>query len=425
VSTVILDSASPELQHHLRPIIGAAIADPTAEGDQVRTLIDRVNAVAGAVVIMDSRSDPERAVARSGELTSWYPGLGVLLVSDTPAELALGALRAGVHDIVSPNAELVEFQAAVDRAARAAAARIVPPLVTHPAGVKGEQAAHQAGRIITVVSPKGGVGKTTVATNIAVGVSRSAPNSTVIVDLDIQFGDVASALDLEPEHFLADAVHGAARNDSMVLKTFLTQHPSGLYAICAPNSPAEADLIGPADIRHLLTTLAAEFRYVVLDTPPGLSETTLAALDLTTDLVLVTSMDVPGVRGMRRELDTLAQLGLLVGSHQIVLNFVDNRGLLSVADVEATIGTGVDLLLPRCKAALTSVNLGVPLLQSDGRDPMAKQLRRLVERLTAGDPAIQHGKHKTVETMATGLPKGANPRRAAARWRRTRPVLAS
>jgi pilus assembly protein CpaE len=281
------------------------------------------------------------------------------------------------------------------------------------------------GRIITIVSPKGGVGKTTISTNIAVGLARRVPNSTVIVDLDIQFGDVGSALDLEPEHFLADAVHGAARHDAMVLKTFLTPHPSGLYAICAPNSPADADRITAEDIGHLVRTLAAEFRYVVLDTAPGLSETTLAALDQTSDLIMLTSMDVPGVRGLRKELDTLAELGMMVPSRQVVLNFADSKGLLSVADVEATIGTGVDLLLPRSKATVTSVNQGVPLLLSDGRDPMAKQLRRLVDRLTAGDPAAQNGKTKSTETMTVHAPVKANARRAASRWRRTRQVLAS
>ena len=167
--------------------------------------------------------------------------------------------------------------------------------------------------MINVMSPKGGVGKTTVSTNIAVGLAQREPGSTVIVDLDVQFGDVASALDLEPTHFIGDVVHGAARYDAMVLKTFLTQHKTGLYVICAPNSPAEADAITPEDVTHLLEMLTAEFRYVVLDTAPGMSDTTLAALDATTDLVLLTSMDVPGVRGMRKELDTLATLGVQTG----------------------------------------------------------------------------------------------------------------
>ncbi len=86
--------------------------------------------------------------------------------------------------------------------------------------------------MITVVSPKGGVGKTTVSTNLAVGLAGAAPQSTVVVDLDIQFGDVATALALTPEYTLPDAVHGRASEDTMVLKTFLTQHPSGLYAVC-------------------------------------------------------------------------------------------------------------------------------------------------------------------------------------------------
>ena len=111
------------------------------------------------------------------------------------------------------------------------------------------------GRVINVMSPKGGVGKTTVSTNIAVGLAQREPGSTVIVDLDVQFGDVASALDLEPTHFIADVVHGAARYDAMVLKTFLTMHKTGLYVICAPNSPAEADAITPEDVTHLLEML--------------------------------------------------------------------------------------------------------------------------------------------------------------------------
>ncbi len=125
----------------------------------------------------------------------------------------------------------------------------------------------------------------------------------------------------------------------MVLKTFLTQHSTGLYVICAPESPAAMDAIGGKDVEHLLQMLASEFQYVVVDTAPGLSEHTLAAMDQTTDLVLVTSMDVPGVRGLRKEIDVLAELGLLRESRQVILNFAEQRGGLSLADVEATIGT--------------------------------------------------------------------------------------
>jgi pilus assembly protein CpaE len=362
-------------------------------------------------------------LALAGELRREDPRIGVLLVSDRPGELGLTAMRAGVHDILSPEAPLEDYSAAVDRAAQAAGNRTVQEAETNQAPA---ETVRTSGRVISVVSPKGGVGKTTVATNLAVGLAQLAPSSTVLVDLDVQFGDVGSALDLDPEHFLTDAVQTTAKRDSMVLKTFLTQHQSGLYVMCAPKLPAEADAISADDVRHLLRMLAAEFRHVVVDTAPGLSDTTLAALDETSDLVMLTSMDVPGVRGLRRELDTLAQIGQQFESRQIVLNLVDARGLLSVADVEETVGTSVDLLLPRSKAVLTSVNQGVPLLQAGGRDAVTKKLRRLVQQLTAGDPAGQPAQGKPGRTARTNDKLvEVNPWRTEVRWRRTRKALAS
>ncbi|MCF4122811.1 AAA family ATPase [Antribacter sp. KLBMP9083] len=247
------------------------------------------------------------------------------------------------------------------------------------------------GRVVSVLSPKGGVGKTTVATNLAVGLAKAAPGSTVLVDLDVQFGDVASALNLAPQHSLADMVGDAASRDAMVLKTLLTQHETGLHVICGVDSPAAADGVTADDVSRLLATLAAEFRYVVVDTAPGLLEHTLAVLDQTTDPLLVTSMDVPGVRGLRKELETLDALG--VGSPFIALNLTDRHSGMSVADVEATIGTGVDLLLPRSRALAASVNLGVPLIQSGGRDVMTKRLRVLVDHYAAPQRQNRRGRH--------------------------------
>ena len=137
----------------------------------------------------------------------------------------------------------------------------------------------------------------------------------------------------------------------MVLKTFLTQHPSGLYAVCGAESPAAGDTVTADDVTRLLAALSREFRYVVVDTAPGLSEQTLAALDRATDVVMLTSMDVPGVRGLRKELDVLRELCMIPAGRHVVMNFADPKGGLSVRDVETTIGTGVDVVLPRSKAA--------------------------------------------------------------------------
>jgi pilus assembly protein CpaE len=208
-------------------------------------------------------------------------------------------------------------------------------------------------------------------------------------------------LSLVPEYTLPDAVRGPASEDTMVLKTFLTQHPSGLYAVCGSESPAAGDTVTGEDVTRLLASLAREFRYVVVDTAPGLSEQTLAALDRASDVVMLTSMDVPGVRGLRKELDVLRELAMIPAGRHVVMNFADPKGGLSVRDVETTIGTGVDIVLPRSSAVPATTNQGVPILASGSkRDPMVKELRRLVSRFAA-TPLMKPGKYRAKHRAAS------------------------
>ena len=244
------------------------------------------------------------------------------------------------------------------------------------------------------------------------------------MDLDLQFGDVASALNLDPEHSLPDTLYGPASRDTMVLKTFLTLHETGLYVICGPKSPAAADSITTDQVSHLLQMLASEFPYVVVDTAPGLSEHVLAAMDESSDLVLVTRMDVPGVRGLRKELDALTELGMLSDSRCVVLNFTDTRAGLSVADAQATIGSAIDVSLPRSKATPRSVNQGIPLLQSGGRDPMTKELRRLVDRFAPAPLAWSNRFGPRAAGNQTLSPTPNRSPRRASRWPRPRGSVA-
>lgn len=205
------------------------------------------------------------------------------------------------------------------------------------------------------------------------------PQSTVLVDLDVHFGDVASALNLTPEASLPDVTHGAPAQDSMALKSMLSLHETGLYVIPGSDSPAAADAVSIEAITHLLDMLASQFQFVVVDTAPGLSEHTLAVLDHTDTLVLVTSLDVPGVRGLRKELDALTELGMILGARYVVLNFFEPTRGLTVGDVEATIRTKVDIVLPQTSLVPISVNQGIPLLQSNAKEPVTRQLQALVD----------------------------------------------
>ena len=328
------------------------------------------------VIVLGPGVPVDAALALGAAFDRSYPGTSVILATGGGPEEWLAAIRAGIRDVVPPDATVGDLREVLRRAAAGALARKAAAL-----GAQGTDSG--PGRIIPVVSPKGGCGKTTVATNLAVGLARSAPQQVVLVDLDLQFGDVATALNLAPEAGLLDALQRRAGVDAMVLKTYLSPHPAGLFALCAPDTPAAGEVIGVDDVHQLLDTLAAEFRYVVVDTGAGLTEHTLSALDRATDAVLLCGMDVPSVRGMRKELDVLRELSMTHMTRHMVLNFVDRRSGLTVADVEGLLDTRVDVVLPRSRNAPLATNQGIPLLQQGGRDPLAKELTKLVSRFAA------------------------------------------
>ncbi|WP_256829878.1 AAA family ATPase [Ornithinimicrobium faecis] len=323
----------------------------------------------------------------AGRFQEQFPLVAMLLITDRPTELALPALRAGVRDLVEPDISVDAMRWTLRHAIEKAGA----------SGASSDDP-QSVGRVITVASPKGGVGKTTLATNLAVGLAQQSPTGTVLVDLDIQFGDVSAALDLDPTYTIGDAVHGSTLRDATGLKTLLTKHSTGLHVLCGVKSPVEADEITAEDVSTIIGLLKAEFRYVVIDTAPGLVPHTLSALDHTTDLVLVASLDVPSVRGLRKELELLEELELPPATRHVAVNMVGRGGGLSVADVEATIGRPVDFVIPRSPKIIASTNRGRPLLQEPGRDKLRRDLTQIVDRfspITARKPGLDwSGRHR-------------------------------
>jgi len=330
------------------------------------------------VVILGPGVPEDEALQLAAGLDREHPGISVLLVTGAGPEITLEAMRAGVRDVLHPEAGTADITALLHRAVQATAQRraLLTPLASTPehGGAKG--------RVISVISPKGGAGKTTVATNLAIGLGAWAPHSVVLVDLDLQFGDVANAMQISPEQSLAEAVLGPAQRDTMVLKSYLSPHPAGVYALCAPESPAAESAINADDVTHLLEQLAGHYRFVVIDTGAGLSEHTLAALDRSTDYVFVAGMDVPSIRGLRKELDVLKALSMVPAAQHIVINSADPRDGLSLGDVETTLGHKADVVIPFSREVRLSTNQGKPLLLGKKRDKASKQLLRLVNRFT-------------------------------------------
>lgn len=379
MSRIALASPDTAFESRLRRALASDLDDedvrawsaPNGNGDVAA--VARAIAAGGAeVVAVGPDMDVRNSMAFALEFDRNHPEVSVLLVAEPTTHLLEEALRAGVRDIVAPGAPEEELAQAVRRGLEAARRR---------RGIVSEVSEPEAkARVIMTMSPKGGAGKTTMSTNVAIGLARQHPRDVVLVDLDLQFGDVASALRLMPEYTLKDACQLGEELDATSLKVFLTPHPVGLFALTAPESPEEADGISGSQISTVIEALTNEFGYVVIDTDSGFSEAVLATIDHATDLVLVCATDVPTVRAMRKEITTLERIGATKQRRHFVLNRSDARVGLSRKDIESTIGTDIDVAIPSSRLVPQSLNQGTAVLESDDKSPAVKALRELVSR---------------------------------------------
>ena len=228
--------------------------------------------------------------------------------------------------------------------------------------------------VLAVVSPKGGNGKTTTAVNMAVSLGQLAPS--VLVDLDVSFGDVEYALRLHPLHRLDDVVRRVGENPSTDIDLLLTPYSSGLGVLCSPGNPVVADELSVEVAFQVVDRIVAMGRPVVFDTGAGIGDYVLGALDRATHTLLVSGTDVASVQAGRKLLDTMTQMGLDLGSVKLVVNRSNSRSGLTVSDVEAVLGLSASLRIPEAPRMAAAMNEGVPVAAS-GSVPHAAESYKL------------------------------------------------
>lgn len=358
----------------------------SANGLDASVLVDQVPRDGPAVVVLGPDIDIDRALEVASALDEQRPEIEVLLVAHPTTRLWETALRAGVRGILQPSHSVEEARDIIERAVSVARRR--------RANLTGE-GMPETGRVIVVLSPKGGAGKTTIATNLAVGLARTMPRQVVLFDCDLQFGDVANALRLIPDATFGDSVR-AGLPDVTALKAALTPHPTGVFALCAPETPAEADEITGEHVGRAIDMLRTSFAVVVVDSDGGLGERTLASIEHATDLIFVCSTDVPSVRSLRKELEALDLIGMTHQARHFVLNRADAKVGLSVDDIQATVNQAIDVFIPSSRTVPVSLNKGSPILESDTASAAARALLPLVNRFANGalPPAKEPAGHR-------------------------------
>ena len=314
------------------------------------------------------------------------PTLGIVLVrSRVDSTVLREAMRAGVREVVRPDEAAALTEAVMSSLQLSQALRGQPAPAPAPA-----RSSH--GQIVTVFASKGGVGKTTVATNLAVA-----------------FGDVAITLQLTPTRTLGEAV-GLSRLDETAVRSLITPYGHGLDVLAAPVDPGTSESISAGLVSDLLGLLKGMYDVVVVDSPPAFSEQVLAAFDITDQLVLLATLDIPSVKNLKLTMETLDLLGWARDRRHVVLNRSDSQVGLTVADVERTLGTPIAMQVPSSRAVPSSINRGLPIVTDAPNHPVSSALTRLSASLlpTSGEAVPgRHGERGLLSRLARRRPAAA------------------
>ncbi|HZC32923.1 MAG TPA: response regulator [Candidatus Bathyarchaeia archaeon] len=234
-------------------------------------------------------------------------------------------------------------------------------------------------RIIAVHSPKGGVGTSTIATNIAMAAAKLRPDRVIIVDLDLQFGQVATHLNLIPRQTIADVVRDdAALREPDLLRTYATRHDSGLHVLAAPTGPEAAALITPSHVDRILGTLLQSYDQVVIDTGSWLDERTLRVFEHAENVLFVMNPEIAALKAMSALIEYLNEAGTVADKSTFILNNMFGREILKLRDVESALGMKIETELPYDPFLyLKAVNEGVPIVLGAPQSAAATRLTAL------------------------------------------------
>jgi pilus assembly protein CpaE len=257
-----------------------------------------------------------------------------------------------------------------------------------------QAAAGRTGRVMTIFSPKGGTGKTTVATNLAAALAKREGKRTLLLDLDLQFGDAAIVLGLEPEKTIYDLVVAPGELDSEKLAGYVTKHPSGIDVLAAPLRPEDAELVTEGKVTSLLEVARGSYEAIVVDTSPFFHGPMLATLDRTDELLVLCGLDVPTLKNVRLAMQTLELLSFPASRMRYIMNRANTNVGLKTREVETALKVKIAHELPSDGMIPLTINRGNPAVLAEPRCDFSKAIGQLAKQVAPQTRSAAQGAAK-------------------------------
>lgn len=321
-------------------------------------------------VVVGPSVDNDLSLDFAERMRNTNPTLGVVLVRRRiDAALLSQALRAGVREVVGER----DLQAVSDAVARSRSLT----LALRNRAENGLVEPEDVGHLLTVFSPKGGAGKTTIAVNIGVMLAQRG-YKVLLLDLDLGFGDVPISLGLRPEHDFGEIVNMGERLDSAALKRLVTIHESGLHVLAPPTDPGVHERVTVPMIRKLIHVATAEYQYVLADTAPSLDERSITIMENSDAVFMITTLDIPSLKNLKIALETLKLVNFPTERLRVIMNRADSKVGLDAKEVEKTLGVPIVGYIPSSRLVPASTNRGVPIVTDQPKHPVTAAISRLI-----------------------------------------------
>lgn len=396
ISVVVLSTGLENFKDIRRALSHEDRVKLLAGGNDADQLYDEIVRLKPNAAIIALGPNAENAVRFIERLNAECPTTTIISAAqDASPDLIIGSLRAGAREFLKIPISGEELRTVLDRVSEFSNKQ----LVETPA---------KKGRMIAVFSSKGGCGTSFIATNFA-----AATNSkTILVDLNLQAGDLPLFMGVDPKYSIADMVEKRNRLDQDLINTLVTPYSQHLSLLAAPREADSADEIEPQHIFEVLQKLREHFDYVVLDPQHTFDSITLAALDQADDIVLILTLDIPAIRSTQRALEIFDRLGYPRKKVRIVVNRWSKQIDLDLRQVEKFLGEPVVGFVPSdYQTAVSSINLGTPLVQAEPGSKIAAEIRRIAQEISLGVAPLNEAKPRGAfwKSFLKKQPQKANP----------------